>query len=98
MAFMRFSTIFVNNNINLSSIAGHVVYPGSADYCATKSAVRDISERLRMEESPESNIRSIIISPGSVVTEISMHITDEEQKNVINQIEESVGMKPGNIA
>ncbi|MDQ0271167.1 SDR family oxidoreductase [Cytobacillus purgationiresistens] len=84
--------------INLSSIAGHVVFPGSAVYCATKSAVRDISEGLRMEESPESNIRSTIISPGSVVTELSTHITDEEQKNAINQIEESVGMKPENIA
>lgn len=84
--------------INLSSIAGHVVFPGSAVYCATKSAVRDISEGLRMEESPESNIRSTIISPGSVVTELSSHITDEEQKTAIEQLEGDLGMKPEAIA
>lgn len=84
--------------INLSSIAGHVVFPGSAVYCATKSAVRDISEGLRMEESPESNTRSTIISPGSVVTELSSHITDEEQKTAIEQLEGDLGMKPEAIA
>jgi NADP-dependent 3-hydroxy acid dehydrogenase YdfG len=84
--------------INLSSIAGHIVFPGSAVYCATKSAVRSISEGLRLEESSDSNIRSTIISPGSILTELSKHITDQEQKNAINQIEESVGIEPENIA
>lgn len=84
--------------INLSSIAGHIVFPGSAVYCATKAAVRAISEGLRMEESPASHIRTTIISPGSILTELSTHITDQEQKDAINQIEKSVGIDPKNIA
>lgn len=84
--------------INVSSIAGHIVFPGSAVYCGTKAAVRSISEGLRMEESPESNIRSTIISPGSILTELSTHITDLEQKEAIEQIEDTVGITPENIA
>lgn len=84
--------------INMASIAGHIVFQGSAVYCATKTAVRAISEGLRMEESPESNIRSTIISPGSILTELSSHITDSEQKQAIDQIESQVGIDPKNIA
>jgi len=53
--------------INLSSIAGHKVVLGAAVYCATKYAVRAISEGLRLESNGE--IRSTIISPGAVATE-----------------------------
>jgi NADP-dependent 3-hydroxy acid dehydrogenase YdfG len=53
--------------INLSSIGGHKVVPGGAVYCATKYAVRAISEGLRLESKGE--IRSTIISPGAVATE-----------------------------
>ncbi|WP_445245096.1 SDR family oxidoreductase [Microcoleus sp. OTE_8_concoct_300] len=53
--------------INLSSIAGHKVVPGAAVYCATKYAVRAISEGLRLESNGE--IRSTIISPGAMATE-----------------------------
>jgi NADP-dependent 3-hydroxy acid dehydrogenase YdfG len=53
--------------INLSSIAGHKVVPGAAVYCATKYAVRAISEGLRLESNGE--IRSTIISPGAIATE-----------------------------
>ncbi|MEG4806773.1 SDR family oxidoreductase [Microcoleus sp. F8-D3] len=53
--------------INLSSIGGHTVFPGAAVYCATKYAVRAISEGLRQESNGE--IRSTIISPGAVATE-----------------------------
>lgn len=60
--------------INLSSVAGHVVFPGAAVYCATKFAVKAISEGLRMESGGE--IRSTNISPGAVDTELTDHITD----------------------
>jgi len=53
--------------INLSSIGGHKVFPGAAVYCATKHAVRAISEGLRLESNGE--IHSTIISPGAVATE-----------------------------
>jgi NADP-dependent 3-hydroxy acid dehydrogenase YdfG len=63
--------------INVSSVAGHVVRPGSAVYAATKHAVRVISEGLRQEVKPY-NIRSTIISPGAVATELPTSITEPD--------------------
>lgn len=60
--------------INVSSVAGHKVFPGSAVYCATKYAVRAISEGLRLESNGE--IRSTNISPGAVATELTTTISD----------------------
>ena len=51
--------------INVSSVAGHKVTPNGAVYCATKHAVRALSEGLRVEVKPY-NIRTTIISPGAV--------------------------------
>jgi NADP-dependent 3-hydroxy acid dehydrogenase YdfG len=61
--------------INVSSVAGHKVRPGSTVYSATKSAVRVISEGLRQEVKPY-NIRTTIISPGAVESELPDSITD----------------------
>lgn len=63
--------------INTSSVAGHKVRPGSAVYAATKSAVRVISEGLRQEVKPW-NIRTTIISPGAVESELPDSITDSD--------------------
>lgn len=60
--------------INLSSVAGHKVFPGGAVYCATKYAVKALSEGLRMEAGDE--IRSTNISPGAIETELTSTITD----------------------
>jgi NADP-dependent 3-hydroxy acid dehydrogenase YdfG len=58
--------------VNISSVAGHVVVPGAAVYCATKFAVRALGEGLRMES--EGDIRVTNISPGAVATELVDHI------------------------
>ncbi|MGH8446112.1 MAG: SDR family oxidoreductase [Solimonas sp.] len=63
--------------INVSSVAGHKVRPGSIVYSATKHAVRVISEGLRQEVKPY-NIRSTIISPGAVATELPDSITEAD--------------------
>jgi NADP-dependent 3-hydroxy acid dehydrogenase YdfG len=55
--------------INVSSVAGHRVGPGFAVYAATKYAVRALSEGLRQEVKPY-NIRTTVISPGAVATEL----------------------------
>ncbi|TIN74082.1 MAG: SDR family oxidoreductase, partial [Mesorhizobium sp.] len=60
--------------INVSSVAGHKVGPGGAVYAATKHAVRIISEGLRQEVKPY-NIRTTIISPGAVSTELPGSVT-----------------------
>jgi len=61
--------------INLSSVAGHKVMAGGAVYCATKFAVKALSEGLRMESNGQ--IRATNISPGAVDTELTDHITHE---------------------
>jgi short chain dehydrogenase len=50
--------------INVRSVAGRVVRPGSAVHAATKTAVRVISEGLRPQVKPY-NIRTTTISPGA---------------------------------
>jgi len=59
------------------SVAGHKVGPGSAVYAATKHAVRALSEGLRQEVKPY-NIRTTVISPGAVATELPDSVTDPE--------------------
>jgi NADP-dependent 3-hydroxy acid dehydrogenase YdfG len=63
--------------INVSSVAGHKVRAGGTVYSATKTAVRVISEGLRQEVKPY-NIRTTIISPGAVASELPDSITDPE--------------------
>lgn len=63
--------------INVASVAGHKVGAGGSVYAASKWAVRAISEGLRQEVKP-FNIRTTIISPGAVATELIDTITDED--------------------
>ncbi|MCJ1908951.1 SDR family oxidoreductase [Planococcus ruber] len=67
--------------INISSVAGHSVTPGSAVYSGTKFAVRAISEGLRQEIDPAMAIRVTIVSPGAVATELVNTITDDDVLN-----------------
>jgi len=53
--------------INISSIASQIAYPEGNVYCATKAAVRMISEALRVDL-VDTNIRTIDIQPGKVKT------------------------------
>jgi NADP-dependent 3-hydroxy acid dehydrogenase YdfG len=70
--------------INVSSVAGHLVRPAGAVYSATKTAVRVISEGLRQEVKPW-NIRTTIISPGAVATELPQSITEPDIAQGIEQ-------------
>ncbi len=63
--------------INVSSVAGHKVGPGFAVYAATKHAVRALSEGLRQEVKPD-NIRTTVISPGAVDTELPNSVTEPD--------------------
>lgn len=63
--------------INLASVAGHKLFAGSAVYSATKFAVRALSEGLRQEVKPY-NIRTTVISPGAVKTELLDHISEQD--------------------
>ena len=63
--------------INVSSVAGHKVRAGSAVYAATKHAVRALSEGLRQEVKPY-NIRTTVISPGVVASELPNTVTEPD--------------------
>lgn len=70
--------------INVSSVAGHKVRPGSAVYAATKHAVLALSEGLRQEVKPW-NIRTTVISPGAVATELPDSITEPDIAEAVHQ-------------
>jgi 3-hydroxy acid dehydrogenase/malonic semialdehyde reductase len=56
--------------VNMGSVAGRWVYPGGGVYCASKFAVRAISEAIRMETVGQG-IRMTNIEPGMVETAFS---------------------------
>ena len=69
--------------VNLSSVAGRIVFAGGSVYCATKHAITALSEGLRKELSPEYNIRVTCIEPGAVSTELLETITDESMSKFV---------------
>lgn len=56
--------------INIGSIAGHITYPGGSVYCATKAAVKSISEGLK-QDLLATPVRVSSVDPGLVETEFS---------------------------
>jgi NADP-dependent 3-hydroxy acid dehydrogenase YdfG len=73
--------------INVSSVAGHKVNPGGAVYATTKHGVRVISEGLRQEVKPH-NIRTTIILPGAVATELPDSITEPDVAERVRKVYE----------
>ncbi len=65
--------------VNLGSVAGRLVYEGGAVYCASKFAVRAISEGLRMDLKG-TGVRVTNIEPGMVHTEFSLVRLGNQQK------------------
>src|SRR5213079_755496 len=63
--------------INVSSVAGHKVRAGAAVYAATKHAVIALSVGLRHEVTPY-NIRTTVLSPGAMATELLDSITEPD--------------------
>jgi len=83
--------------INVSSVAGHKITPLGAVYCATKHAVRALSEGLRTEVKPY-NIRTTVISPGAVATELPSHITDRDSAAGIQKFYEGFAIPADSFA
>jgi NADP-dependent 3-hydroxy acid dehydrogenase YdfG len=83
--------------INVSSVAGHKVTPAGTVYSATKHAVRAISEGLR-QEVKSYNIRTTIISPGAVATELPNHITDQNSAATIQKFYEGFAIPADSFA
>lgn len=83
--------------INTASVAGHLVFPASAVYSATKYAVRALTEGLR-KEACAYNVRATIISPGAVSTELLEHISDKDVQAVNQEYVGKVGVPPETYA
>ncbi len=67
--------------INIASIGAYAVSPTAAVYCATKYAVRAITEGLRQEVG--SDIRVTLISPGVTASELADSISDAEARELM---------------
>lgn len=84
--------------VNVSSIAGRIVFPAGSVYCATKHAVTAFSEGLRQELSQRSNIRITCIEPGVVDTELNNTITDSSLKGFIETVKKMQPLQAQDIA
>ncbi|MBM6608406.1 SDR family oxidoreductase [Enterobacteriaceae bacterium RIT814] len=80
--------------INLGSIGALSVVPTAAVYCASKFAVRAISDGLRQES---SKIRVTCVNPGVVESELASTITHAETMAVMDAYR-SFALKPTDIA
>ena len=65
-------------------MAGHKAWPGGAVYAATKFAVRALYEGLRQEAKPY-NIRTTVISPGAVATELLNTISEPDVAEAVRK-------------
>jgi len=79
--------------INVSSVAGHKVRPGGTVYSATKHAVRVISEGLRQEVKPY-NIRTTVISPGAIDTDLTESITEPDIAEAMRRFYNDIAISP----
>lgn len=79
------------------SVAGHVVVPNLAVYNGSKFAVRAIMEGLRQEQHT-NNIRTTIVSPGAVATELYNSIGNEDNRKAEIEVEKQIGLSADNIA
>jgi len=84
--------------VNISSMAGRVVYPSGSVYCATKHAVTAFSEGLRQEFSQRSNIRVTCIEPGVVATELINTITDKALEKYVERTRQMEALQAEDIA
>ncbi len=80
--------------INISSIGGLAVSPTAAVYCATKFAVRAISDGLRQES---DKIRVTVICPGVVESELADTISDETAHDAMREFRR-IALSPDAVA
>ncbi len=97
------SPIFLKKNsghiVNIASLAGRQVYPNGNVYCATKFAVKALSEAMVIDFNG-TNVRITNIDPGLVKTEFSeirFHGDTERARQVYRGYEPLTGMDIANI-
>lgn len=84
--------------VNIASVDGKEIFAGGAVYGASKAAIIELSRAMRMELSPEFNIRVTAIEPGTVQTDLREDITDQELLDDKNYDENEPKLNVENIA
>ncbi|MFD9516804.1 SDR family oxidoreductase [Streptomyces sp. NPDC059979] len=67
--------------VNIASVGAYEVSPTAAVYCATKFAVRAISEGLRQESA--GDVRVTLVSPGVTESELADGISDPDAREAM---------------
>jgi NADP-dependent 3-hydroxy acid dehydrogenase YdfG len=83
--------------VNISSVAGRIARAGSGVYNLTKFGVGAFSESLRQEFAGRK-VRSIVIEPGAVDTELSDHIRDGVRERVRERFADIEMLQSADIA
>lgn len=85
--------------VTTSSVAGIKSFAGSGVYGATKFAVRNLMEVIRMESAQEgTNIRTATLYPAAINTELLGTISDQGTLSGMTQLYDAVGITPDAIA
>ena len=84
--------------VNISSVAGRIVFPAGSVYCATKHAVTAFGEGLRQELSVRNNIRVTTIEPGVVATNLLDTITDKSLNGFVQNSKKMDSLRSEDIA
>ena len=95
--------LFLSNNkgqiIVTSSVAGTKSVPGNAVYCGTKHFVRSFIDSFRSEIISEGkNIRTTIIYPGAVKTNLLDTVAESDAKRAVEAFYEEVAINKEDIA
>lgn len=86
--------------INIGSVAGDAAYANGNVYCATKAAVKTITDGLRIDVA-ESNVRVTNLKPGLVQTNFSnvrFHGDDARADNVYKGVKPLTGDDIADVA
>lgn len=85
--------------VNIASVDGKEIFAGGAIYGASKAALIELSRAMRMELSPNFNIKVTSIEPGTVATNLRDDITDTELLNDKDyDYKEEAHLEPEDIA
>ena len=85
--------------ITTSSVAGIKSFPDAGVYGATKFAVRNLMEVIRMESAQEgTNIRTVSLYPAAINTELLHTVTDNQTAAGLTALYDQVGITPDAVA
>jgi NADP-dependent 3-hydroxy acid dehydrogenase YdfG len=91
------STRGVADVVNISSTAGRLARPGGGVYSLTKFGIAAFAESLRQELVPR-RVRVSVVEPGSVDTELVMHMREDVRRYAQSQTAAIERMRPEDIA